>query len=283
MSRAEKAKFVLSALKKIAAVDSRLNHNECRVVIALERAVARLEHNKKLREHLVFKGGFVLLKTTETSRFTRDVDALAVAINRSDTPALVQEALDKDLDDGLWYGHAEVKDLQEQGAYGAYRFIVPFQIGRPSPDHKTRKLSRIHIDIGFSDKLPLKPKKEGMVSILPDVRSISWAVYPPEYILAEKLETFINRASANSRTKDIFDINLLFALCQKPNEMIEAIRKTFQNRKTMLPDSFFKFTKEINHTILRPAWTAVQLMDGSVSFDESWAEFVKNMKKLDLI
>jgi predicted nucleotidyltransferase component of viral defense system len=122
-----------------------------------------------------------------------------------------------------------------------------------------------------------------MVSILPDAKPISWAVYPPEYILAEKLETFITRASANSRAKDIFDINLLFDLCQKPKAMMEAIQKTFKNRKTMLPDSFFKFAKEINHTILKPAWTAVQLMEGSVSFDESWAQFVKNMKKLDSV
>lgn len=283
MSRTEKAKIVSKVLKKIASADSRLDHNEWRIVIALERAVARLEHHKHLREHLVFKGGFVLLKTTETSRFTRDVDALAVAINKANVPALTQEALDKDLNDGLWYGTAEIKDLQEQGVYGAYRFIVPFQIGDPPPDHKIRKLSRIHIDIGFGDKLPLKPKKEKMFSILPNAKPVSWAVYPPEYILAEKLETFITRASANSRAKDIFDINILVDLCQKPTAMLEAIQKTFQNRKTKPPDSFLKFAKETNLAILNPAWTAVRLMEGPVSFDESWAQFIRNMKKLDSI
>lgn len=281
MSRAEKAKLVSKALKKIASADSRLDHNEWRIVIALERAVARLEHHKRLREHLVFKGGFVLLKTTATSRFTKDVDALAVAINRTDVPALVQEALAKDLNDGLWYGAADVKDLDDQGFYGAYRFIVPFQIGVPPPDRKIKKLSRIHIDIGFSDKLPLKPKKEGLISVLPDTKPVSWAVYPLEYILAEKLETFVARASANSRAKDIFDLNLLFDLCQDPKGVAEAIQKTFQNRKTKPPVSFLKFAKEINHIILKPAWTAVQLMEGAVSFDGAWVQFLKNMKKLD--
>jgi len=229
----------------------------------------------------VFKGGFVLLKTTNTTRFTKDVDALAVSIRRENVPALVQSALAKDLDDGLWYGNAEVKDLDEQGLYGAYRFIVPFQIGGPPSNHKIKKLSRIHIDIGFSDKLPLRPKKENMVSILPDTKPVSWAVYPPEYILAEKLETFVARASANSRAKDIFDLNLLFDLCQDLTEIMRAIHKTFQNRETQVPASFHKFANEINHIILKPAWMAVQLMEDNISFEESWTKFLKNLKKLD--
>lgn len=281
MSREEKAKLVSKALKKIEATDPRLGHNELRVIVALERAIARLEKHGQLREHLVFKGGFVLLKTTDTTRFTRDVDALAVSIRRESVPDLVQAALAKDLDDGLWYGSAEVKDLEDQGHYGSYRFIVPFQIGEPPPEHKLKKLSRIHIDIGFSDKLPLKPKKESLASILPDAQPVSWAVYPPEYILAEKLETFVARASANSRAKDIFDLNLLFNLCQDQKEIVKAIRGTFQNRETALPESFHQFAKEINHIILKPAWTAVQLMEGVVSFEESWGQFLKQMKKLD--
>lgn len=281
MSREEKAKLVSKALKKIAATDTRLGHNEWRIIVALERAVARLEQHEALCEHLVFKGGFVLLKTTDTPRFTKDIDALAVAIRRENVPAYVQSALAKDLDDGLWYGGAEVKDLEEQGLYGAYRFMAPFQIGDPPAGHKIKKLSRIHIDIGFSDKLPLKPKKGSMRSIFPDANPVSWAVYPLEYILAEKLETFVARASANSRAKDIFDLNLLFDLCQNPTGIMRAIQKTFQNRKTEVPASFHKFAGEINLIILKPAWTAVQLMEDEVSFEDLWAQFVKNMRKLD--
>lgn len=283
MSRKEQAKLVSKALKEIASTDSRLNHNEWRIIVALERAIARLEQHEQLRDHLVFKGGFVLLKTTDSIRFTKDVDALAVSIRKNDVPKMVQSALAADLDDGLWYGTAEVKDLEEQGLYGAYRFIFPFQIGDPPSENKIRKLSRIHIDIGYSDKLPMKPKKESMLSILPDAGPISWAVYPPQYILAEKLETFVKRASANSRAKDIFDLNLLLDLCQDKDEIKRAIQKTFDNRKTERPESFHKFAKEVNHIILKPAWTAVQLMGGDVSFEDSWAQFLENMKKLDAL
>lgn len=281
MSRTEQAKLVSKALQKIAANNPQLNYNEWRIIVALERAVARLEQHKQLRQHLVFKGGFVLLKTTATTRFTRDIDALAVSIGKEDVPALIQSALATDLDDGLWYGVAEVKDLQEQGQYGAYRFAFPFQIGATPAKHKVKKLSRIHLDVGFSDKLPLRPKKENMSSILPNSKPVSWSVYPPQYIMAEKLETFIKRGSANSRAKDIFDINLLFELCQDPAQINEAIQKTFQNRRTEIPKSFYGFAKEVNHIILKPAWTAVQLIEGDISFEDSWKQFLKNMKYIE--
>lgn len=283
MSRAEKAKEISKALKKIATSDTRLNYNEWRVILALERAVARLENHKKLREHLVFKGGFVLLKTTQTSRFTRDVDALAVAITRESVPSLVKAALEKDLEDGLWYGKVEVKELDEQGLYGAYRFIVPFQIGDSSPNHKLKKLSRIHIDVGFSDQLPVKPEKQEMASILTEIKPVTWSVYPIEYILAEKLETFTIRASANSRAKDIFDLNLLFELCKNQKDLKKAILTTFKNRETKLPQSFFEMAEEINLIILKPAWATVQLMEGDISFEEAWNPLLKNLEKLDLL
>ena len=120
-----------------------------------------------------------------------------------------------------------------------------------------------------------------MILILPDAKPVSWAVYPSEYILAEKLETFVTRASANSRAKDIFDLNLLFDLCQDPKKMIQAIQKTFENRKRGIPESFHKFAKEINHIILKPAWTAVQLMEADVSFEDSWIQLLNHMKRLD--
>lgn len=281
MSREEQAKVVSKALKKIAAADSRLNHNEWRIIVAIERVIARLEQHEQLREHLVFKGGFVLLKTTNTIRFTKDADALAISIQRDDVPDMVQSALATDLNDGLWYGTAEVKNLEGQDLYGAYRFIFPFQIGDVPPANKVRKLSRIHIDIGFSDRLPMKPKKESMRSVLLDASPVSWAVYPPQYILAEKLETFVKRASANSRAKDIFDLNLLFDLCQDNDDIQKALQMTFDNRKTEMPESFHKFAKTVNHIIIKPAWAAMQLMEGDVSFEDSWAQFLENMKNLD--
>lgn len=122
MSNIIQGKGVMDALKKLAKDGKGSSINELRMVVALERAIARLESHPRLSSHLIFKGGFVLMKTVDTVRFTRDVDALAIGVSRQRVPEMVKRALTLDLDDGLWYGDLEVEDLEDQGSYGGYRF-----------------------------------------------------------------------------------------------------------------------------------------------------------------
>ena len=161
----EKAKQITRAMKALIQKDSRYGINEIRVIVALERLIARLSLNRELAGHLIFKGGFVLLKNYESQRFTRDADALATAISKVKLKDLVCAALSIDLDDGLWYGNVQVQELEDQGEYGAYRFDCAFQIGEPDIK-KIHKFSRVHLDVGFSDKLPLKPVDQVMPSVL---------------------------------------------------------------------------------------------------------------------
>ncbi len=107
--------------------------NHIRVLIALERAVARLERHATLSTHLIFKGGFALLKETGTSRYTRDVDALAREIEKDDVKKHMNEALSYDLQDGFWFGDVATGDLIIDGSYGGLRFDCAFYIGGPLP------------------------------------------------------------------------------------------------------------------------------------------------------
>jgi len=114
----EAAKRALQAMK-VAVQESQLTLNEIRVVVALERAVARITETDTLLKHLVFKGGFVLMKNFESPRFTRDVDALALGISKEKTKLLVCKALQTGTDDGLWFG-----DIKIRGAIGSWWRIV---------------------------------------------------------------------------------------------------------------------------------------------------------------
>lgn len=80
-------------LNKLAKTTKTLSVNDLRMILALERVIARVENHKKLSKHFVFKGGFVLLKTVNSDRFTRDVDALAIGLSRKQVPALVEDAM----------------------------------------------------------------------------------------------------------------------------------------------------------------------------------------------
>lgn len=276
----EKAKQITRAMKTLVKNDPRFQINEVRIIVALERAIARLSRNKELSEHLIFKGGFVLLKSFESQRFTRDADALAVAISKEKLKDLVSQALADNLDDGLWFGDFKLQELTEQGEYGAYRFDCAFQIGEPEMK-KVHKFSRIHIDVNFSDRLPAKPSHQTMPSLLEHEEPVTWKVYPIEYIISEKVQTLFDRGSANSRAKDLYDLNYLFPRCSDREKVTNAIRQTFKHRGTSLPSSFLANAEGFDKTILKAAWPGIRVLDNKADFDETWKTLMNHLAETD--
>ena len=262
----EKSKEVLRALARLTK-ESALSINELRVVLALERVVARIEAHHVLRDKLIFKGGFVLLKTFDSQRFTRDLDALATHMQKEMLFPQVKEALRVNLDDGLHFAEPELDDLVDQGKYGGYRIRIPFQIGPlPTEPKKSMKLSRVHLDVGFGDVVFGRARRIKMPPAIQGEKPVSWKIYPIESIYAEKLETLVSRGSANSRTKDLFDLVVLFDEVKTRGRLGAAINKTFTNRKTELPDSFSAFFKTLDLTILERSWGSVELSGGKMTF-----------------
>lgn len=281
MSRESQAKVIRSSIIKMVKSDNSLDANEIRVILSLERIVARLSNDPRLDKHLIYKGGFVLLKTLNSNRFTRDLDALGFNIEKELVEKLVPSSLDVDLNDGFWFGDVQVESLDSQGEYGALRFNCAFQIGDPPEKIEViKKLSRLHFDVGFGDAIPDDLKKSPMSSLLGYETQVSWYVYPPEFIFSEKLQTFISRASANSRSKDIHDLSILFEQCDS-QKLTYAIQETFARRDTAIPKSFLKFTENMDTNILQKSWNSVKLTNESSNFEDTWRLLAKHLKKLD--
>jgi predicted nucleotidyltransferase component of viral defense system len=276
----EKIQLELNKLSKAAKT---LSVNDLRMVLALERVIARVENHEKLSKHFVFKGGFVLLKTVNSDRFTRDVDALAIGLSRKQVPDLVEGALSQDLQDGLWFGDVKTTDLINQGPHGGYTFNVAFTIGKaPSAkDPKIKKFSRIRIDVGFGDALESVPEKQSMPSILKNEEPVAWSVYPFEFIFAEKMEASFSRGSNNSRAKDIYDMQLIFGRIKDRKLLRKAIQKTFENRKTPIPESFLSTAQEFELAVLQKAWGSVELSASGESFDVVWGKFLAVLRSLE--
>ncbi len=261
--------------------EGHLDVNELRVILALERAVARLQYDNRLSQHLIFKGGFVLLKHYESQRLTRDADALAISISKDIFKEMASAALMHDLNDGLWYGDIHVYELGEQDKYGALRFDMAFQIGLPKP-HKIQKLSRIHIDIGFSDQLLTTCTEKIMKPLFSISEPISWRVYSMEQIISEKLQTLLQRGNENSRAKDIYDLIYLLPKCMDIKQLLLTIRHTFKNRQTPMPDSFFESVNKIDVlTTLEYAWPGIKTAGTKPSFDDAWKTLLTYLKELD--
>ena len=270
-------------LNKLSKTSRTLSVNDLRMILALERVIARLENHKTLSKHFVFKGGFVLLKTVNSDRFTRDVDALAIGLSRKKVPDLVEDALSQDLQDGLWFGDVKTSDLVNQGPYGGYTFNAAFTIGTAplAKDSKIKKFSRIRIDVGFGDALESVPEKQSMPSILASEEPVTWSVYPFEFIFAEKMEALFSRGSNNSRSKDIYDMQLIFGKIKDKKLLHKAILKTFENRKTPIPESFLATAQDFELAVLKKAWGSVELSTGEEPFDDVWKKFLKVLRTLE--
>ncbi|MGE0634631.1 MAG: nucleotidyl transferase AbiEii/AbiGii toxin family protein, partial [Pseudobdellovibrionaceae bacterium] len=227
------------------------------------------------------KGGFVLLKTLGSNRFTRDLDALSNDIDKEQVEELVPQALALDLKDGFWFGDVKVESLDEQGEYGALRFNCAYQIGDPpSKSDALKKLSRIHFDVGFGDAIPGNLKRATMPSLLTYENQTSWRVYPPEFIFSEKLQTFVNRSSVNSRGKDIYDMGILFEQCDS-KKLTVAIRETFRRRETEVPESFLEFANGVDTAMLKASWNSVKFTNEESSFSGAWDLFMDHLAKID--
>ncbi|MBX7232249.1 MAG: nucleotidyl transferase AbiEii/AbiGii toxin family protein, partial [Bdellovibrionales bacterium] len=109
----------------------------------------------------------------------------------------------------------------------------------------------------------------------------TWSVYPFEFIFAEKMEALFSRGSNNSRSKDIYDMQLIFGKIKDKKLLRRAIQKTFENRKTPIPESFFVTAQDFELAVLRKAWGSVELSTGHESFDVVWEKFLVVLQSLE--
>ncbi len=244
----------------------------------IERLVARLVAEKTLRTSLVFKGGFVGLKIYESPRYTVDLDALLLKANIEATLKMTKSAAESDLNDGVWFIFEEQIDLATQGEYGGIRQV--FRAGIGLKLKKLEKAQIINFDMGIGDPVTPGPVSANIESIISS-EEISWSVYPIETIVAEKLHAVVSLGDANSRSKDVYDLNLFLPKVDA-KILNSALKKCFEFRKTELPESFVKVISEINTDVLERGWgRAVSSVPDAPKFKPTFDNLVSQLKALD--
>jgi hypothetical protein len=103
----------------------------------------------------------------------------------------------------------------------------------------------MQIDIGFGDKIYPGPKIINYPVILnlpnPKIKG-----YPVESMISEKFEAMVKLGELNSRMKDFYDIWLLMRLFNfEGPKLVEALKRTFKQRKTDFPSDTDLFAEEI--------------------------------------
>ena len=93
----------------------------------------------------------------------------------------------------------------------------------------------VQIDIGFGDAISPEPVQATFPTLVENPAPVL-LTYPRETVIAEKFEALVKLGIANTRMKDFHDLKTLSELFSFEGESLsEAIRRTFERRKTPLP------------------------------------------------
>jgi predicted nucleotidyltransferase component of viral defense system len=201
--------------------------------LILERFLVRLAQSS-YSSRFVLKGGTLLSRYIDIGRETTDLDFLAQKISNeaSTIKAVFEQIASIDLQDGFSFRQVAVSELIHP--HMNYQGI---EVSMMAYFGKTR--FKVAIDIGFGDivnpieyAIPLTSYSKGALF----EHSVSLLCYPKEFILAEKLETIIYRASFNSRMKDFHD---LYSMIIAPafssfHDLETTVRQVIEHRKSTL-------------------------------------------------
>lgn len=210
------------------------HHDDMNLVLtryALERLLYRLSRSTHA-DQFVLKGAMLFaIWKPGSHRPTRDLDLLGYG---EDTEARLAQVFREIrqievTDDGLVFDADELRvtEIREDQEYQGRRVEMTAYLG------KTR--IAVRIDIGFGDVV--KPKaQETDYPVLLDLPAPHIRAYPPEAVVAEKLQAMVSLGIRNSRMKDFYDLLVMSRdLAFDGACLSESIAATFERRRTPIP------------------------------------------------
>ena len=192
-----------------------------------DRFIERLSKSK-YRDNFVLKGGFYLSSLFGIeNRSTIDIDAAIrkAEFTEDNLLKMITEIINVDVDDNVVFKINETSSIRDEDEYGGLRVTIDFQLENVK--------DKFHIDMATGDPIYPRPDSYNYKSLIEKKTYQVWT-YTTETVLAEKLETILNKLDTSSRMKDYYDIYLIykfkFAELNKENFMM-AVKKTFEKRK----------------------------------------------------
>ena len=221
------AASVRQRLKNVARETDR-PFDEVLQYFAMERFLHRLSISKHA-DSFVLKGALLFrVWQAPESRATRDIDFLAYLNNAPDHLASVlRDIISIDgPDDGVVFDpdSVEAHRIKEGADYEGVRTRFIGYLGNAR--------ITMQADIGFGDSVFPAPTLIDYPTIL-DLPAPSIRSYPPETVIAEKVEAMIFLGRLNSRMKDFYDIWWMAQqLDFDGSTLCEAVRRTLEERGT---------------------------------------------------
>ena len=212
-------------LKNIAT-KSNLDFNTLLRLYMYDRFIERLAVSR-YRDNFILKGGFYLSTLFGLeSRSTNNIDIAIKDANftKENIERIISAIISIDINDGALISFIEISNIREEDQYGGFRVALNVKVDTIRENFQ--------IDIATGDPITPKPIVYKYHPILGNSFVNVWS-YNVETVIAEKLETILRRAEANSRIRDYYDLYLIYTKGWsdiRVNDLRKAIDKTFEKR-----------------------------------------------------
>ena len=226
-----------------------------------ERLLYRLSISP-YHDHFLLKGGTLLYAHKRfMARPTLDIDFMGHHIDNNKEnvkSAFAEICAIPYQQDGVTF-HTETLrtyDIAGEKEYPGVRLTLSASIDTIRQD--------ISMDIGFGDVVTPCPSVLDYPNLLDGFPATNILAYSLETVIAEKFQTVIARAEANSRMKDFYDLYTILLEGKYDSEVLsKAINATFENRQTAYMDNHIAFSHDFANNI---------------DLNIRWNSFVKKLK-----
>ena len=246
-------------------------------IYMMERLLERISVSG-YRDNFILKGGMLVSSLVGVDmRTTMDIDTTvkALPLTQEKAKAFLEEIMAIDLEDNVSFRITKIEDIMEGHEYEGIRFHIEGVL------EKLRQT--IKIDISTGDAITPAAVEYELPLILENRKIGLWA-YNMETLLAEKLETVMTRAEANTRMRDFYDIYILTrqeVIEINPTHLKEAFAATCRKRgsEATIP-SFDEVLESIEASPeMLDAWENYRKNNPYVE-DLTWGEAIHSVKLL---
>lgn len=272
----------LRAICQKLSKETGLSFNAVQTHYFLESILEKIASSDE-SENFIFKGGFLLANIIGIrQRNTVDIDFLIrrFSLAEENIKQRFEKILQSGNDNGITYEIQKIEEIRKEDEYGGFRITVLCRL------ENIRQI--IPLDIATGDPITPSEISYEYKSIFSD-KFFEICAYNIETMLAEKIQTVYKRGAFNSRSKDFYDIYILYHLKKEEidfEHLKQACNNTFKHRGTDFNiDSILNVLVDLKaEKDLRTRWSSYQKRfsyAGEINFDaviDIMIELVKNIR-----
>ena len=220
--------IIKNMIHKISKGDSKLSLVLLRLFF-MENFLKRISFSR-YKDNFILKGGMLVSQELGiNSRVTKDIDTTLkfYKLDKKSINEIFLELIDLKIDDGITYSINDIENIMDEHKYPGIRVSLVGSINNT--------IQPFQIDISTNDSITPKEITYEYNLLFDDIK-INILSYNIETLLAEKIETILDRNITNTRMRDFYDVYMIYKLKYTSIDfkiLRKAFEATMKNRNTL--------------------------------------------------